>query len=406
MATLGSRGATPRSSVAGLPPLRAGVALAGALAAVVLAAAPAPAWAQSKASAPAESPVYRSQHHDFRVITVVEGLEHPWGMAFLPGGDILVTERPGRLRIVRGGVLDPKPVAGVPEVAAVGQGGLLDVALHPDFERNRLVYLSYSKPDPRGATTAVVRGRFEGDRLVDVEEIFEADARSDRSVHFGSRLVFDGKGHLFISIGERGVMQEAQNLANHQGTIVRLHDDGRVPADNPFVGREDARPEIYAYGIRSPQGLALHPTTGELWEAEHGPRGGDEINLILPGRNYGWPVITYGINYNGQPISDITEKEGMEQPLHYWVPSIATSGLAFYTGDRFPHWKGDVFVGGLAGMHLARVRFQGTTPVEQEKLLTELGHRIRDVRSGPDGYLYLLVDAPNAPMLRLEPAGR
>jgi len=406
MATLGSRGATPRSSVAGLPPLRAGVALAGALAAVVLAAAPAPAWAQSKASAPAESPVYRSQHHDFRVITVVEGLEHPWGMAFLPGGDILVTERPGRLRIVRGGVLDPKPVAGVPEVAAVGQGGLLDVALHPDFERNRLVYLSYSKPDPRGATTAVVRGRFEGDRLVDVEEIFEADARSDRSVHFGSRLVFDGKGHLFISIGERGVMQEAQNLANHQGTIVRLHDDGRVPADNPFVGREDARPEIYAYGIRSPQGLALHPTTGELWEAEHGPRGGDEINLVLPGRNYGWPVITYGINYNGQPISDITEKEGMEQPLHYWVPSIATSGLAFYTGDRFPHWKGDVFVGGLAGMHLARVRFQGTTPVEQEKLLTELGHRIRDVRSGPDGYLYLLVDAPNAPMLRLEPAGR
>jgi glucose/arabinose dehydrogenase len=392
--------------VAGLPPLRAGVALAGALAAVVLAAAPAPAWAQSKASAPAESPVYRSQHHDFRVITVVEGLEHPWGMAFLPGGDILVTERPGRLRIVRGGVLDPKPVAGVPEVAAVGQGGLLDVALHPDFERNRLVYLSYSKPDPRGATTAVVRGRFEGDRLVDVEEIFEADARSDRSVHFGSRLVFDGKGHLFISIGERGVMQEAQNLANHQGTIVRLHDDGRVPADNPFVGREDARPEIYAYGIRSPQGLALHPTTGELWEAEHGPRGGDEINLVLPGRNYGWPVITYGINYNGQPISDITEKEGMEQPLHYWVPSIATSGLAFYTGDRFPHWKGDVFVGGLAGMHLARVRFQGTTPVEQEKLLTELGHRIRDVRSGPDGYLYLLVDAPNAPMLRLEPAGR
>jgi glucose/arabinose dehydrogenase len=392
--------------VAGLPPLRAGVALAGALAAVALAAAPAPAWAQSKASAPAESPVYRSQHHDFRVITVVEGLEHPWGMAFLPGGDILVTERPGRLRIVRGGVLDPKPVAGVPEVAAVGQGGLLDVALHPDFERNRLVYLSYSKPDPRGATTAVVRGRFEGDRLVDVEEIFEADARSDRSVHFGSRLVFDGKGHLFISIGERGVMQEAQNLANHQGTIVRLHDDGRVPADNPFVGREDARPEIYAYGIRSPQGLALHPATGELWEAEHGPRGGDEINLILPGRNYGWPVITYGINYNGQPISDITEKEGMEQPLHYWVPSIATSGLAFYTGDRFPHWKGDVFVGGLAGMHLARVRFQGTTPVEQEKLLTELGHRIRDVRSGPDGYLYLLVDAPNAPMLRLEPAGR
>lgn len=347
--------------------------------------------------------VHESEEHAFRVVTVVEGLEHPWGMAFLPGGEILVTERPGRLRIVRDGALDPEPIEGTPEVWARGQGGLLDVAVHPDFEKNRLVYLSYSKPGDDGrATTAVVRGRLEGGRLADVEEIFEADAWTDRRVHFGSRLVFGRDGHLFISIGDRGVMQEAQNLGNHQGTIVRLHDDGRIPADNPFVGRADARPEIWAYGIRSPQGLAIHPVTGELWESEHGPRGGDEVNLILPGRNYGWPVITYGINYNGTPITELKAKEGMEQPLHYWVPSIATSGLAIYDGDAFPRWKGDVFVGGLAGQQLARVRFDGTRAVGWESLLQGIG-RIRDVRVGPDGLIYLLIDDKNAPMLRLEP---
>jgi glucose/arabinose dehydrogenase len=337
------------------------------------------------------------------VVTVAEGLEHPWGLAFLPGGDLLVTERPGRLRVIRGGVLDPAPVAGVPEVWANGQGGLLDVALHPGFAKNRLVYLSYSKPGPKGATTAVIRGTFDGKRLTGVEEILEADAWTGNRVHFGSRLLFDGAGYLYISIGDRGVMQEAQNLANHQGTILRLHDDGRVPADNPFVGRQGARPEIWAYGIRSPQGIAFHPATGALWEVEHGPRGGDEINLILPGRNYGWPVITYGINYNGTPITEITEKEGLEQPLHYWVPSIATSGLAIYDGDAFPGWRGDVFVGGLVGVQLARVSFEGTRSVSEETLLTELKARIRDVRSGPDGYLYLLVDARSAPVLRLEP---
>jgi glucose/arabinose dehydrogenase len=353
----------------------------------------------------AEAQVIQSERHAFRVTTVVEGLEHPWGLAFLPGGDLLVTERPGRLRLIRGGVLEAEPIAGVPEVWASGQGGLLDVALHPDFERNRLVYLSYSKPGERGATTAVIRGTFDGARLADIEEIFEADAWTRNRVHFGSRLLFDRDGYLFISIGDRGVMQEAQNLANHQGTIVRLHDDGRVPADNPFVGRSGARPEIWAYGIRSPQGVALHPITGALWESEHGPRGGDEINLIQPGRNYGWPTITYGINYNGEAITDITEKEGMEQPLHYWVPSIAASGLAIYDGDAFPEWRGNAFVGGLAGQQLARVSFDGTRSVSEETLLTELKERIRDVRSGPAGYLYLLVDAPSARVLRLEPAG-
>jgi glucose/arabinose dehydrogenase len=347
----------------------------------------------------------RSAEHAFRVATVAEGLEHPWSLAFLPGGDILVTERPGRLRVIRDGRLAPAPIAGVPEVWAQGQGGLMDVALHPDFARNRLVYLSYSKPGPRGATTAVIRGRLEGDRLAGVQEIFEAKAWGTRRVHFGSRLVFDGRGHLFVSVGERGQMENAQDLGTHAGKILRLTEDGGVPSDNPFVGRPGALPEIWAYGVRSPQGMALHPETGELWEAEHGPRGGDEINLIRPGSNYGWPVITYGINYNGTPITDITEKEGMEQPLHHWVPSIATSGLAIYEGDAFPRWRGDVFVGGLAGEHLARVSFDGTRRTGSEKLLEGIG-RIRDVRIGPEGHLYLLLDSPRAPLLRLEPTER
>lgn len=346
-----------------------------------------------------------SQHHAYRVVPVVEGLEHPWGMAFLPGGDILVTERPGRLRRVAGGRLEPEPIGGLPDVAAGGQGGLLDVAVHPDFTRNQLVYLSYSKRRADGRrTTAVVRGRLEETRLVGVEEIFEADAWTSAGVHFGSRLVFDGAGFLFVSLGDRGEMQQAQNQGNHQGTIVRLHDDGRIPADNPFVGLPGHRPEIWAYGIRNAQGMALHPTTGELWETEHGPRGGDEINVIEAGRNYGWPVISHGINYDGTVLTELRARDGMEQPLHYWVPSIATSGLAFYTGERFTGWRGNVFVGGLAGMHLARVALDGRRVVETERLLDGLNHRIRDVRDGPDGYLYVLVDAPRAPLLRLEPA--
>lgn len=349
-----------------------------------------------------------SELHDFQVVTVADGLEHPWGMAFLPGGDILVTERPGRLRIVRDGTLDPQPIASTPTVFARGQGGLLDVALHPDFESNRLVYLSYAKPLENGATTAVSRGRLDADasRLSDVEEIFVADAVTNRGVHFGSRLVFDRDGYLYITIGDRGIMQEAQNTANHQGTILRLHDDGRVPSDNPFVGRDGAKPEIFAYGVRNPQGLTLHPETGELWESEHGPRGGDEINLIQSGRNYGWPEITHGIDYDGSIITEDTAKAGMEQPLHHWTPSIATSGIAVYDGDRFPQWRGDAFVGGLAGQQLARVSFDGHTPTDDETLLENKVGRVRDVRSSPDGYIYLLIDAKDAPILRLEPAER
>jgi aldose sugar dehydrogenase len=305
---------------------------------------------------------------------------------------------------VRDGRLDPRPLEGVPAVHADRQGGLLDVVLHPDFERNRLVYLSYSRPGRNGqATTAVIRGRLEGHALVDVEDVIETHAWGSGGSHFGSRLVFDRDGYLYVTIGDRGEMNRAQDLSDHAGTTLRLHDDGRVPADNPFVGRAGARPEIFTYGNRNAQGMAVHPVTGQVWQTEHGPRGGDEVNLILPGRNYGWPVITYGINYNGTPITDLTEKEGMEQPLHYWVPSIATSGTAIYDGDRFPAWRGDVFVGGLAGRQLARLRFDGNRLVHEETLL-EGGPRIRDVRSGPDGYLYLLTDAGDGAIVRLVPA--
>lgn len=349
-----------------------------------------------------------SAGESFRVVTVAEGLEHPWSMAFLPDGGMLVTERPGRLRLVREGRLDPTPIAGVPEVWARGQGGLLEVSLHPDFETNRWVYLTFSKPGPDDrATTALLRGRLDldGMRLEEAEELFTADAWTGRGVHFGSRLAWAPDGTLFMSVGDRGVQDEAQNPSNHQGTILRLNPDGSVPADNPFVGREDVRPEIYAWGIRSPQGLFVHPETGALWETEHGPRGGDELNVILPGRNYGWPSITYGINYIGTTITDETARPGMEQPVHYWVPSIATSGLVIYTGDRFPAWRGSAFTGGLAGTQLARIALDGEVSTGWETLLAEMQLRIRDVRQGPDGYLYLAVDLNPAPILRLEPAG-
>jgi glucose/arabinose dehydrogenase len=346
---------------------------------------------------------------DYRLVTVASGLSHPWSIAFLPGGDMLVTEREGRLRIIRDGVLLETPVPGVPEVFAQGQGGLLDVALHPDFESNRLVYLSFSKPLADGSTTAVVRGRLDGDRLADVEEIFEAQTRGRG--HYGSRLAFDRDGYLFVTVGDRQASPEgdlsahpAQDLSNHHGTINRLHDDGRIPEDNPFVGVEGALPEIWSYGHRNPQGLAIHPETGVVWSDEHGPQGGDELNLVLPGRNYGWPVIGFGVNYGGATIHDSTAHEGMVQPVHWWVPSIATSGLLVYTGEPFREWKGNLFVGGLAGVQLARLTMDGNTVVAEETLVQGVG-RIRDVRQGPDGLIYLAIDADGGPMsiVRLEP---
>jgi glucose/arabinose dehydrogenase len=361
--------------------------------------------------------VMQSETHAFRVVTVADGLQNPWSIAFLPGGDMLVTEKAGALRIVRNGVLLPEPVPGVPTVRSNGQGGLLDVAPHPDFESNRLIYLSFSKPNADGSegTTAVVRGRFENDRLADVEEIFEARAWSTRGGHYGSRLVFDDDGFLFITVGDRQApstgnleAHPAQDLSSHQGSMIRLHDDGRVPSDNPFVGQAGALPEIWSYGHRSPQGLAIHPQTGELWETEHGPQGGDELNLIRRGANFGWPVIGYGVNYgSGSPIHASASREGMEVPVHYWVPSIATSGLMIYDGDAFPGWRGSMFVGGLAGEQLARVKMEGARAVGEETLLDGYG-RIRDIVQGPDGFIYIAVNrdgnAP-APLVRLEPAG-
>lgn len=341
-----------------------------------------------------------------RVVSLVKGLAAPWSIAFLPNGDMLVTEKVGRLRIVRNGVLDPQPVAGVPQVLVMGQGGLLEVALHPRFVDNRLLYLTYSKAGERGNTTALARGRFDGKALSDLQDIFVADAwRSDAALHFGSKLAFGRDGMLYMTIGERNDRTRAQDTTHHAGKILRLRDDGTVPPDNPFVGRTGFRPEIYSYGHRNPQGLAVHPGTGQLWATEHGPQGGDELNLIQPGKNYGWPVATFGREYSGDLITNQPWREGMEQPVTVWVPSIALSGMVFYTGDRLPGWKGDLFVGGLAGFQLHRVAFAEGGPRGREPLFTDLRLRIRDVRQGPDGLLYLATDAnPGGAILRIEPA--
>lgn len=378
-----------------------------------LAALPALAFAATACGAQSNA-VQRSSAHDFRVVPVVEGLVNPWGMTFLPNGDMLVTERPGRVRIVRGGALVATPVAGAPAVVASGQGGLLDIALHPDFARNRFVYLTYSKQVDGGSTTALHRARFENDALVGGQDIFVAETRG-RPGHFGSRIAFDGRGHVYITVGDRqaapsGDLEKhpAQDLTNHHGKVIRLMDDGRVPTDNPFVGRANVKPEIYSYGHRSMQGLLVHPTTGDIWETEHGPQGGDELNLVLPGRNYGWPVVGHGVNYGGAVIHASKTREGMENPRNVWVPSIATSGLLLYTGNRFPNWKGSMFVGGLVGEQLVRLTLNGQNPTVADTLLKGRG-RVRDVRQGPDGLIYIAIDHQQGqptPILRLEPVAR
>jgi glucose/arabinose dehydrogenase len=370
---------------------------------------------QAAGAPAAQSPVQHSAHYDYRVVTVAEGLVNPWSIAFLPGGETLVTERPGRLRVIRNGTLLPEPVSGVPAVFARGQGGLLDVVPHPQFATNHLIYISYSKPYPdSGATTAVARGRYENGRLTDVKDIFVAKSRG--AGHYGSRLVFDRNGMLFITVGDRQApprgnleAHPAQDLTNHHGKIIRIHDDGRVPQDNPFVSRSGAMPEIWTYGHRNMQGLALHPQTGDLWEVEHGPQGGDELNLIQAGKNYGWPVIGFGVNYgSGAAIHAGTRREGMEQPVHIWVPSIATAGLLIYTGDKFPEWRGNFFVGGMNGQQLARLEMNGQRVRIEETLVKDQG-RIRDVRQGPDGFIYLAIDDREGKptrIVRLEPVSR
>jgi len=358
------------------------------------------------AVAPCEAQTVRTQEYSLRVVTIVQGLEHPWALAFLPDGRMLITERPGRLRIIdRNRKLEPQPVPGLPRVAATGQGGLLDVALHPRFAENGLVYLSYSARGDGGVSTEVARGRLAGNRLEDVQVIFRQLPRSGAGRHFGSRLVFDRNGYLYITLGDRADQDRAQRPDDHAGSVIRLHDDGRVPADNPFVGKPGWKPEKFTLGNRNIQGAALHPQTGALWTHEHGPQGGDEINIIRAGVNYGWPVITYGVEYViGTRIGEGTHKAGMAQPLYYWVPSIAPSGMAFYTGDRFPRWRGDLFVGALRDQALVRLKLDGEKVVKEERMLKNALGRVRDVRNGPDGYLYLLTDESSGVLARLEPA--
>jgi glucose/arabinose dehydrogenase len=359
----------------------------------------------SPAAKPLPDEAVQSERHAFTMQIVAEPLETPWSIASLPDGRMLVTEKPGRLRVIENGGLVSASIEGVPPVWSKGQGGLLDVAVHPQYSANGWIYLSFSDPgDNDSAMTEIVRGRLRDGRFVDQQVLFKAPAALYRNgeVHFGSRFVFDGKGHLFFSIGERGHPTDAQDLSKPNGKVHRIYDDGRVPEDNPFVGRSDALPTIWTYGHRNPQGLSQHPVTGELWEAEHGPRGGDELNLIVRGRNYGWPVITYGMNYDGTPMTDRTAQEGMEQPLTHWTPSIAVCAIDFYTGDRFSQWKHNLFVGALAQQELRRLEIEGQKVVKQEVLFRGIG-RVRDVVSGPDGYLYVVFNDPGR-VARLVPA--
>jgi len=372
------------------------------------------AAAQNRASPPlaALPDVVFSADYPILVQEVAGGLENPWSFQFLPDGDILITERPGRLRIVRDGMLDPAPIAGVPEVRRTILGGLLDVLLHPDFARNRTLYLTYAKAVDDGySTTALARARFDGNALTDVEDIFIANTRSQSATNFGGRMVFGNDGKLYLTVGERQEQDRAQDTLDHGGKVLRLNDDGSAPADNPFAGNDAYLPEIYTLGHRSPQGLAVHPETGEIWEHEHGPLGGDEINVLHAGANYGWPLVSYGTDYDGTQITEtgLTSLEGMEPPLVYWVPSIAPSGLSFYSGDAFAAWQGNALVGSMmrgrvrGSGHIQRLTFENGRAITREPILLELRQRIRDVRPGPDGLIYVLTEENPGVLLRLEP---
>jgi glucose/arabinose dehydrogenase len=357
---------------------------------------------------PGRADTYDSLEARFRIVTVAEGLENPWALAFLPSGRMLVTERPGRIRLIEPDGTLHAPLDGVPQVVARGQGGMLDLVLAPDFAESGLVYVSYAGGAGMNEPNSLEVARFtldeEGNRVLGLERIFKVEPEVSSGHHFGGRMVFAPDGHLFVVTGERNQRNRAQDTADGNGSSFRLDPDGTIPGDNPFQGRAAARPEIWSYGHRNPQGLAVQPETGLIWETEHGPRGGDEVNILKPGLNYGWPVATFGREYSGGYITEGL-KDGIEPPLHYWVPSIAPSGLAFYQGDAFPGWKGDLFVGGLVGQVLVRLDVEGDAVVGvEERLLTHLHERIRDVRSGPDGCLYLLTDNAQGRILRLEPA--
>jgi aldose sugar dehydrogenase len=370
----------------------------------------APLVTQCQAQAPPAGPAQRSPtpssiEGKVGTETVAEGLEHPWALAFLPDGRILVTERPGRLRIVEQGGRLSEPLGAVPRVQAGGQGGLLDVAIDPKFEANRLVYLSYAEPGVGGAGTAVARGRLGEGRLENVAVIYRQQPKVSGNGHFGSRLVFTPDGKLFITQGDRqGYRDQAQNLESGLGKLIRVNPDGSIPKDNPFVGKPGVRPEIYSYGHRSMQAAALHPETGQLWTVEHGARGGDELNHPEAGKNYGWPVITYGIDYSGAKIGEGAAKEGMEQPVYYWDPVIAPSGAVWYTGDKYPGWKGSLFVGSMQPGALVRLTIENGRVTSEERYLGDVG-RVRDVQQGADGFLYIVTDKGNGEVLRVVPKG-
>jgi glucose/arabinose dehydrogenase len=375
-----------------------------------LAFAAAPAALVAATPALAVDETFDSQAGQVRVQTFADGLVNPWAIAFLPEGGLLVTEKQGNLRAVGEDGALGEPISGVPEVDTGGQGGLLDVALDPDFEQNRLVYLSFAEAGDGGNGTAVARGALSADMtaLEDVEVIFRQQPKVASNLHFGSRLAFDGQGHLYVTLGERSQAQfrpQAQDLGSHLGKIVRINPDGTVPDDNPFVGQEGALPEIYAYGIRNSQAAAINPQSGALWEIEHGPRGGDELNIIAAGQNYGWPEVTLGVEYSGDPVNGAVErKEGMVDAIYSWTPVIAPSGMIFYDGDAFPDWQGDLFVGGLASTALVRLDVNGDSVGGEERLLESLGLRIRDVAQGPDGAIYVATDEENGEILRIAPA--
>lgn len=368
---------------------------------IVVAACSLPAAASDR------SLIIETERTSVRVVTLSSSLVHPWSIAFLPDEKMLVTQRPGRLVRVdpQGGMIS---ISGVPEVLGQGQGGLLDLVIAPDFEVSRQIYFSYAEPRDGGNGTTVARARLEEARISNVEVIFRQLPSVDGTAHFGSRLVFAPDGSLFVTLGERQAKQftiRAQDLETHFGKVVRLDRGGRAPSDNPFVAVPGARPEIWSYGHRNVQGAAIHPLTGELWITEHGPKGGDELNISRRGANYGWPLVTYGIAYNGDRIGMGQERLGIENPIKYWVPSIGTSGLAFYTADRIPQWKGNLFIGGLYGF-LIRLELDGNRIVHEEPLLREIKGRIRDVREGPDGCIYVLTDSPEGRLLRIEPVDR
>ncbi len=369
-----------------------------------------PEAAQVEVEAGTEEPVVVDS---VEPVTVVDGLEHPWGMTWLPNGDLLVTERPGRLRRISNGVLDPTPIAGVPNLLAFSQGGLLDITLHPQFEENSLVYLAYADGTQQANRTQVARARLEGDRLIDWTVIFTNNREKSGGQHFGSRLLWLPDGTLLVAIGDGGnppleldgdlIRNQAQNRSTLLGSVVRLTDTGNAPDDNPFVGDSEANPLLWSYGHRNIQGLALDPETSQVWSTEHGSRGGDELNQLAAGENYGWPVVTYSDEYSGGPVSTEQSRPGMVDPITYWTPSIAPSGLAVYRGDRYPQWQGQLFAGGLVSQDVKRIEVDASGNVVNQTSIP-IGQRVRDVRQGPDGFLYVLTDDANGRLVRLEPA--